>query len=110
MKTYKQRLPEIDKAIFDKCGEWYENTSDYLMCIRSHGVGLNYATSHYIWSEDDHICTRTEFESRLADWRRLYEWMNANEDFSGWLNNMAGKLSGINEARVQDFNWQKSLE
>lgn len=121
MKTYKERLPEIDKAIFDLGGEWppyVGDTSDFsrpflIISTGNHSRGAGIYSCSNFGAEHDNvtwvrICTRTEFEARVADWRRLYEWCDTELEFKEFIQ-LKPRVwaSAAEEERV---NWQLSLE
>jgi len=117
MKTYKQRLPEVDKAIFGLGGDWPDKRRH--LCVISTDNKGNYFATRKKYGDCDHIsfvCTRPEFESRLADWRRLYEWgmVEIKPDKRPTLVEFIGDQIASGEyqhlADAEGFNWQKSLE
>lgn len=121
MKTYKERLPEIDKAIFELGGEAPHQDSEsqiyLLVCVSGisrfnkddYSFGSSSKPMPHYWSV---ICTRTEFEARVADWKRLYDWLNVNlgipgrKGFNTWLKTT--EMEKVAEL-AGDYNWQLSL-
>lgn len=113
MKSYKDRLPEIDKAIFELGGDWKVGDCIYRSWS---GVIVFRDADQIVDPSFIPISTRAEFKSRLADWRRLYEWrlqkggIPKKLTLSEWLSKGRYRDAAPKIAEDTGFNWQELLE
>jgi len=128
MKPYRERLPEIDKAIFELGGELEGNYLIYPINGNEHkpfcaetlnqkGVSSitgrktdSNSTIYRCVTESWDYIDIEKAQSRLADWRRLYGAGEFVIAFDEWLGSCEHRELSLRIASVTDFHWQKSLE